>query len=233
MKLMSYNIFHCENYLEHRLDISQYAEYILRQSPDICALNEVRGAGDLVGYSDQTAQLAARTGYFGYFGEAIKVKGKAPYGNALLSRLELEGVELVKIPDPPRLLEGCYETRAIIKAIANIEGRRIMLLHTHMGLMEAERENAVGEIMRLAEQTSLPIILTGDFNDEPNSLILSPLYDIFEDAEKNTGRPTFTYSSVEPQKKIDYILYRGLECRSFAVLDVVLSDHYPIIAEFE
>ena len=33
--------------------------------------------------------------------------------------------------------------------------------------------------------------------------------------------------------KIDYLFYRGLECRSVKTIGEVVSDHLPIIAEFD
>ena len=230
MKVMTFNIQHCLDYKRRKIDFDLFAAKIKEYGADFCGLNEVRNKGFIVGYTNQTEKLSEKTGLYGYFGEAIKVKGLAPYGNAVLSKTPLKEIETIKIPDPEKKNEKeCYESRCVIKAILEEEGKEIMFLVTHMGLAKGERINAVKTICEIADNTDLPIVLMGDFNAEPDEETLKPLYERFTDTLK--GSDVRTFPSDSPEIKIDYIFYRGVECENTKVINEVVSDHLPIITE--
>ena len=230
MKVMTFNIQHCLDYKRRKIDFDLFAEKIKEYDPDFCGLNEVRGKGFLAGYTNQTEKLSRKTGRKGYFGEAIKVAGLAPYGNAILSKMPLKSAETIKIPDPETKDEKAnYESRCVIKAVIEEKGKEILFLVTHMGLSISERKNAVKTICEIADKTELPIILMGDFNACPDEDTLKPLYERFTDTLRNENVKTFP--SDKPEIKIDYIFYRGLECKNTKVINEVVSDHLPIITE--
>lgn len=230
MKVMTFNIQHCLDYKKRKINFDLFAEKIMEYNADFCGLNEVRGKGFLAGYTDQTKKLSQKTGLYGYFGEAIKVKGLAPYGNAFLSKKPIKSVETIKIPDPEiRNEKENYETRCVIKAVIEEKGREIIFLVTHMGLAKGERENAVKTVCEIADGTDLPIVLMGDFNACPDEDTLKPLYERFTDTLRDENVKTFP--SYAPEVKIDYIFCRGLECKNTKVINEVVSDHLPIITE--
>ncbi len=77
-----------------------------------------------------------------------------------------------------------------------------------------------------------PVIVAGDFNDTPVSYsyhkIRKGLNDSFVKSGYGAG---FTYRGNYPPNRIDYILYDGaLTSRSFDIVKIRYSDHYPIIA---
>jgi endonuclease/exonuclease/phosphatase family metal-dependent hydrolase len=79
-----------------------------------------------------------------------------------------------------------------------------------------------------------PVIVAGDFNDTPVSYsyrkIRKGLYDSFVNSGYGAG---FTYKGNYPPNRIDYILYdNNLINKSFEILKVKYSDHYPIMAYF-
>jgi len=230
MKVMTFNIQHCLDYKKRKIDFDLFAEKIKEYDPDFCGLNEVRGKGFLAGYTNQTEKLSQKTGMNGYFGEAIKVGGIGPYGNAILCKKTPESVRIIKIPDPETKNEKVnYETRCVIKAVIEENGKDIMFLVTHMGLAVSERKNAVKTICEIADSTDLPVILMGDFNACPDEDTLKPLYERFTDTLRNDSVKTFP--SDNPEIKIDYIFFRGLECKNTKVINEVVSDHLPIITE--
>ena len=234
MKIMTFNIQHCLDYTKRVINFDLFADFIKTHSPDVCGLNEVRGEGPLKDYTDQTNILGDRTGYNRYFGEAIKVKKTSPYGNALLSRHIIKNAETIKIPDPILKSEPVsYETRCVIKAVINFDGKDICFLITHMGLAKKERKNAVRTICNIIDETDLPVILMGDFNAEPDDSVFDPIRERLSDTQNKSDNPDVkTFPSDKPRKKIDYIFYRGLECIKAHTITEVLSDHLPIIAEF-
>lgn len=233
MKIMTFNVQHFYHWNTKKIDIPFFAEFIKKYDIDYCGLNEVRSKGPVDGYTDQTDALAELTGFEGFFGEAIKVKGTSPYGNAFISRLPVKSAEVIKIADPKIKIGGRYETRCIIKNVISADGTQIMILVCHMGLMKSERKNAVKAICKIIDSTDMPCILLGDFNTEPDDEMLSPIYARMTDtakADKLKNEPT--YPSFAPKSKIDYIFFRGLKLINTETINEVVSDHLPIIAEF-
>ena len=234
MKVMTFNIQHCLDYNKNKINIPLFVETIKLHHADVCGLNEVRGKGSLFGYTDQINALGDGLGFNRYFAQAIKVKGKGPYGNALVSRFPLKETSTTIIPDPDdKSDEGWFETRCVLKAVISTDIGDVCFLVCHMGLEESERVNAVKTICKLADETDLPIILTGDFNTTPEDAVLKPIYERFNDTDAiSVNKGLFTYPSYNPDKKIDYIFYQGLKCENVKTIENVVSDHYPIIAEF-
>lgn len=241
MKVMTFNIQHALDYQNQKVDIELFINKIKEFNVDICGLNEVRDEGPLDDYSAQTDAIADGLGYNRYFGEAIKVKGTSPYGNAIVTKYPFKTIETIRIPDSEETdeinREGepvHYESRIIIKAVFENEDKGFCILVTHMGLAESERRNAVKTLCDLIDKIEIPLIFMGDFNSTPDDEILSPLFERLEDTNSVSSNPdTPTFASYEPEIKIDYILYKGLKCTHAKTIEVIVSDHYPIIAEFD
>lgn len=234
-KVMTFNIQHALDYQKQVIDFDLFINAIKKYGADVCGLNEVRGDGPLEDYTNQTTKIADGLGFNGYFGEAIKVQGTSPYGNAIVSRYPFKSVETIKIPDPENKKPNHrFESRCVIKAIADIDGKDVCFLICHMGLNKSEQKNAVKTICGLLDEISIPVVLMGDFNTTPDDKVLNPIRRLMKDTDdlnpiKNLG----TYPSDKPKKKIDYIFYRGLKCLKTETIEEVFSDHLPIIAEFE
>ncbi len=235
MKIMTFNIQHCLDYKRKKINIPLFVETIKQYDADICGLNEVRGKGHLFGYTDQTNALGDGLSFNRYFAEAIKVNGTGPYGNAIVSRYPFKSTETVKIPDPDDKNDnGCFETRCVLKSVIDVDGKDVCVLVCHMGLENSERVNAVATLCKIIDETEIPVVLMGDFNTTPDNEVLKPLYQRLNDTDliaDNKG--AFTYLSYDPEKKIDYIFYRGLTCENVTTITEVVSDHFPIIAEFD
>lgn len=242
MRVMTFNIQHALDYKNQVIDIELFVDKIQHYGADICGLNEVRGEGPLAGYTNQTEAIADGLGFNRYFGEAIKVGGTSPYGNALVSSYPIISCETFLVPEPETFEieydeDGDpihYERRGIIKAIVDVDGKRLCVLVTHMGLYDIERRNAVGELCKIIDEIELPLILMGDFNTVPEDDALAPLYERLADTtDKSVKKCVSTYPSDSPGKKIDYIFYRNLICLSSETVEEIISDHYPIIADFD
>ena len=235
MKVMTFNIQHALDYQKQVIDFDLFINAIKKYDADVCGLNEVRGDGPLEDYIDQTGAIADGLGFNSYFGEAIKVEGTSPYGNAIVSRFSFKSVETIKIPDPViKKGKHSFESRCVIKANANVDGKEICFLVCHMGLNLSEQKNAVKTICALLDDINLPVILMGDFNTTPEDKVLNPIRERMSDSDhmnpvKNHG----TYPSDKPDVKIDYIFYRDLKCTKTETIQEIYSDHLPIIAEFE
>lgn len=235
MRIMTFNIQHGLDYKNKVIDLGLFADAISRFGADVCGLNEVRDEGPHKEYTDQAGCIARKIGFHHYFGEAIRFDGNNPYGNAIVSRFPFDSVETIIIPDPADKSEPTYyETRCVIRAVAEIEGKKICFLVCHMGLAKTERISAVDTILEILDKTDIPTILMGDFNAQPDASELAPLFERLSDVDGVTvNRGALTCPSDAPTEKIDYILYRGLTCKRAEIITEVISDHFPVIAEFE
>jgi endonuclease/exonuclease/phosphatase family metal-dependent hydrolase len=241
MKIMTFNILHALDFVNQKIDIDLYVEKIKHYGADICGLNEVRGEGPVEGYTDQTNAIADGLGYNRYFGEAIKVEDTSPYGNALVTLYTFKSCETILIPEPSEEYKydedgevGYYERRCVIKAVIDCGGKDLCVLVTHMGLSDIERRNAVSLLCEMIDDIDIPLVLMGDFNTTPDDAVLAPIYERLIDTNQKSINPDVsTYPSNSPEIKIDYIFYRGINCVSSQTIEEVISDHYPIIADFE
>ncbi len=225
MKIVSFNILHCMNYLTKKIDFPLFAEEINSFDADIIGLNEVRGRGFIKDYSDQLKKLSSLTGLNFYFGKAISVGGLAPYGNGLMAKGEIKDAVTVKIPDPKKKTGSeMYESRCIIKALVG----KYTVIVTHMGLNRDERENAVKTILENAPHERC--IIMGDFNCTPDAPEIRPLTEKFRCVD--TEAPTFP--SDKPRIKIDYILLsKDIKIKNHGVSHRVVSDHLAHFVEIE
>ena len=233
MKIMTFNTQHCCGYVNDKIDFELMAGVIRDSGADIVGLNEMRGAGELDGYTDQVPTLSALTGIENYyFAKAIDVGGKnAPYGNGLLSKYPIESAETVMIPDPTeRLPDGkWYETRCVLKARLS---SGITVLVTHFGLNPDEQENAVKTVMENLEGERC--VLMGDFNVTPDSKLLDPIREKMVDTASVFDCEKFSFPSDTPRKKIDYIFVTpDVEIVCADIPAAVASDHRPHTAEIK
>jgi len=233
MKIMTYNVQHCKNYIEQKIDYELIAKIIAESGAEIVGLNEMYNEGESSKYPDQTKILSELSGYENrYFAEATLIRGESPYGNAMLSRLPFKSVETVIIPDPEvRQYKGygAYETRCILKAKFE-DG--LTVLAVHVGLNPDEKENAIKALLENIEDEKC--ILMGDFNIEPDDPLLNPIRERMQDAADLFDAPKLSFPSDEPRIKIDYIFAsKDIEIVSADIPAIVGADHRPHTVEIK
>ena len=230
LKIMSYNVLHCENYITKKIDFDAFANVIKTSGADIIGLNEIRGKGIIPGYTTQAKALAERLGYHFYFARAIFVRGTSPYGNALLSRYPIKSAETVMIPDPEtRNGTHNYETRCVLKAQIDVEGG-LNVLVTHFGLNSEEQVNAVKTVCDILP--SERCVLMGDFNATPENPVLDCIRERMYDTAALFDCDKLSFPSDKPEMKIDYMFTsKDIDVLWADIPEIVLSDHRPYIAE--
>jgi len=80
-----------------------------------------------------------------------------------------------------------------------------------------------------------PVVVCGDFNDTPVSYAYNRMSKGLNDAFITSGRGIgTTYHGIFPSLRIDYILHsREFYPLTFERMNVILSDHYPIMCTFD
>jgi endonuclease/exonuclease/phosphatase family metal-dependent hydrolase len=232
LRVLSYNIHHGEG-VDGRLDLPRIAAAIRSAKPDLVALQEVDSGTQRTGQVDQPAELARLTGLKAVFGDNIPFQG-GRYGNAVLSRLTVVRHQNHPLPS---MYEG--EQRGVLEVEVRmpVTDARVLLLATHLDYRPDDRERLasakrIDELV--ARRASLPALLVGDLNAEPDSSTLDALHATWQP----TAPPTaFTFPATKPIKQIDYVLtcprqkWRVIEAR--VLQEPVASDHSPVLVVLE
>ena len=232
LRVMTFNIQHCLDYVNRRIDYELFAKTIAESGADIVGLNEVRGQSETKGYDAQARILAEGAGYkYHYFAKAIDFNGRDPYGNAILSKYPIVSAQTVMIPDPePRKYLGYYETRCVGKVKIDVNGTKLTVLAVHFGLNRDEHENARDTVLSVLEENRC--VLMGDMNVTPASPILTPIRRHMKDTADMLCDGKYTFPSDRPKKKIDYVFVSpDIEVLSAKVPKLIVSDHRPHTAD--
>ena len=235
LKVMSFNVQHCCNYVTKEIDYDVMVKAIRDCGADIVGLNEIYGAGEAEDFEPQAQILAEKLGYHYYFAKTIEVfeDQSSPYGNALVSRYPLVSAETIMVPDPaePRTGTNWYETRCMLKAKIDVGGGLTVCV-MHFGLNPDEQINAVQTAVENTEDTAC--VLMGDFNVRPENPVLDPIRERMHDTADEFEGERLSFPSPAPVRKIDYLFTsKDIKVCSADIPAIVASDHRPYIAEIE
>jgi endonuclease/exonuclease/phosphatase family metal-dependent hydrolase len=256
--VLTLNLWNRADPWEQRLVVIR--ETLARLRPDLVTLQEVVHMPEH-GF-DQAALVAEGSGYHRAHAE---VPGPMPFGNALLSRWPIDYRDVVRLPDL-----GSGENRcALYTRVASPWGT-LPVVTTHLNwkprhghIRIAQVRAITARIAALHDELDLPVVLTGDFNAEPESDEIRYLRgytglgeacvyynDCFAAAGVGTGH-TFVRRNPnarlarEPDRRLDYIFVAGPDdqlrgvplscalCFDEAVDGVWASDHFGVWAEIE
>jgi len=198
--------------------------------PDVLALQEIGvdwPDANKVDRVDQPRVLAKQLGLSHHLFVGALTKAGGRFGVALLSRWPFLSADTTTLPldiDEQRVL-----VRARIGAPAPFS-----VLTTHLARKVKDRLKQAPIVGATAAAAEGPVVLLGDFNDEPGSATLKSakgaLLDCFEVAGTGPGE---TFSVSDPKEHIDYILCGGgfePVGPSRVVRTAKASDHFPVTA---
>lgn len=226
LKLLSFNIQHCRNFITREIEFDSIINLIKKLGADIIGLNEVYGK-----YEDNEAQykiLAEKLGYYYFFGQTITYRN-IPYGNAILSKYKLKNTTNSIIPDPEVRDSSWYETRGIIET--EFEDFNLNLLVSHYGLFDTEQENALKSTLNKLANNPSNTVFMGDLNMTSDNDNIKTLSKVLVNTHP---KDTYTFPSIKPTKKIDYIfISEDIELIEAKIIKEVISDHFPHYAEIK
>jgi len=153
------------------------------------------------------------------------------HGNALLSRWPVLAHQHEDISDHR------FEQRGLLHAEVRVHGQNIHVVVVHLGLIRASRSRQVAQLQRFIEREippGAPLLVAGDFNDW-GVAVQHALASVNLKAFGGTQQATFP--SRLPLVQLDYVYARGLKPVGVQVprgrIWWRMSDHLPLIAEFE
>ncbi|MCA1632298.1 MAG: endonuclease/exonuclease/phosphatase family protein [Acidobacteria bacterium] len=233
LRVMTYNV-HVGLGMDKKLDLARIAEVIRRERPDLVALQEVDRGVERTGRVDQIRELARLTKMEFAFAHNLNFQG-GQYGVAVLSRLPILSIDHRRYA---HLREA--ERRGFLRVEVELKGQRINFVTTHLDYQHADnRLYEAGQLLAaLRARQEAPLIVAGDFNDEPSGTTYQLMLKHFNDvwpAGGGAAEGGLTYPADKPRKRIDYIFHggSGILVKSARVVQTLASDHLPLVAELE
>ncbi len=226
LRILTYNIHHGRG-ADGKVDIERIAGVIRSANPDLVALNEVDKNVSRSGNVNQPVELGRLCEMRPVFEKNIDYDG-GEYGNAILSRFPVSETENIHLPSE---YEG--EQRGMLAVRVELPGnRKVRFAATHLDYRpdDTERIRSAKTIEKLVEQRFAPdrFVIAGDLNATPASQVVERF-----SRSWTVSRSDPTYPASDPQKQIDYVLWRPASAWrviSTNVLDApTASDHRPVL----
>lgn len=202
LRVMSFNILHGAT-LENDFNLDSLAGIIKSYDPHLVALQEVDFKTRRAKNYDLPTELGYRTKMAPLFARAMYYDG-GEYGEAILSKFSFVSSENLALPHLP----DSEPRAAAIVQIETANENLVQFAGTHLDHQKdsKDREMQARALLERFHSDSIPTLLLGDLNAEPNSETISILKNVFEQgALEEVKQPT--YPSKAPTKKIDYILF--------------------------
>jgi endonuclease/exonuclease/phosphatase family metal-dependent hydrolase len=177
-------------------------------------------------------------------------EGFVEMGNYIKSRFEivkkehiyLKKTKSIKITDWNNWPKD-FATGVQIVDLQFPNSKKLRVLNYH-GIWTKEKTgneetlNACKRILELAKEVNYPTIIAGDFNLFPNTASMRVFYNDFvsliDKHNISTTRPKSNELSHLRRNVVDYILVsKDLKINSFEVMDTNISDHLPLILDFD
>ena len=227
-RVVSYNIKHCRGN-DDKVDLPRTASVLKQLKPDFVGLQEVDQNAKRSGKVDQVALLGKQLGMQPAFGSFMDFQG-GRYGMGILSKHPIESIRSVKLPtgNEPRV--------ALAVQVKLPTGASMMLVNVHFDWVSDDkyRFEQAKTLRTYLDALTIPYILLGDFNDQPESRTVKLLgKGAIEAAKPRDDR--FTFSSDNPKTEIDFIFAAPDSHWTVEKVDVIdeplASDHRPVLTE--
>lgn len=126
-----------------------------------------------------------------------------------------------------------YFNTGVKRLIIELELDNVAIFLVHLSVKYRHRQKQLRHLHELIAKTSKPVIVAGDFNTFGGA---DEMY-LFRHATNLTSANVdnqLTYPSRSPRFELDFVLYGpGVTAKSLEVPGVTLSDHRPLIFDFD
>lgn len=126
-----------------------------------------------------------------------------------------------------------YFETGIKRLIIELEMEEFAVFLVHLSLKYRHRHLQLRHLHDLIEKTEKPVIVAGDFNTFWGE---NEIYLFMRAAGLTSANVDSlpTYPSRAPRKELDFVLYQeGIEVQKLEIPNIRLSDHLPLICDFE
>jgi endonuclease/exonuclease/phosphatase family metal-dependent hydrolase len=218
---------------------------IRRQHPDVIGTQEL--------YREQGDYIVSRLPEYAWFGEGRRGGDGDEHMGVFYRRdaLRVEASGNFWLSDTPDVAGSITWGHPLPRLVtwarfARRDGRSFVLYDTHLPYRdedEGARERCAALLLkRLGELPhDEPFVLTGDFNTTPDSRVHALLTSELQDAwiatpHRRGPEKTFHDYTGTPDRRIDWILFRGLRARAVWTVTthrgtLYPSDHFAVVAD--
>ena len=232
IRVMTYNI-HVGVGMDKKLDLQRIADVINKERPDLVGLQEVDRGVERTQRKDEIIELAKLTGMEYAFAHNLNYQG-GQYGVAILSKFPIDSID-------HRMYQNKREAerRGMIRIEVKIDAKPVTFVATHLDYQYADgRLFEAEQMLQFLSAVKGPLVVVGDFNDEPTGSAYKLMLNHFDDAWLSNHQTSdgFSYPADKPIKRIDYVFIRksgGLKIKKAWVVETLASDHVPVVTEIE
>ncbi|MFT4283163.1 MAG: endonuclease/exonuclease/phosphatase family protein [Candidatus Woesearchaeota archaeon] len=198
--------------------------------------------------------------FFGpsYFSDGIRLKkgvmhrdfnGFVEQGNQVSSRFEIIEAKNLFFHKSYSLAKDWSNfkvddhARNIVSSVIDVNGKKVRVLNIHgthtKDKLDSDRSlKQIKFILDLLEGEDLPIILAGDFNLLPETegikMLSKRLNNLVEKYNIHFTRPSFDDGLDVGDNVVDYIFVCDkIKVNDFKVVKTSISDHFPLVLDFE
>lgn len=169
LRIVAYNIRHGEG-MDSQVDLERIAAVLERLDPDVVALQEVDKGTERTAGVDQPARLGELLGMQAFHGAHRPYQG-GEYGNALLTRLPVRGVQTHPIPPAGESALTVHE----IEVSTGVADQMVSVVSVHLAGTPEERMRQAETVSSLFADAQHPVVLAGDFNARPGEEVMRRL----------------------------------------------------------
>jgi len=209
-------------------NLARITEFIRAMGPDIVGLIEV-DMGSLRSATVNQAEAIAQV-----IGHAPRYQSK--YGTTSINRrlpiVRKQGNAFLT-SDPDAVQRFHYFELGIKRLIMELELEDVCLFLVHLSLHFRHRHQQMHHLFSLVRSSHKPVIVAGDFNTLWGNYEIE-LFAAAAGLKNANVRNSPSWPSRRPARQLDFILYGpGVEVTHFEMPRVTLSDHLPLICDFE
>ena len=208
--------------------LPEISRFIKSVDPDVVGLIEVDTGSIRSRNVNQAESIAAHLG--------MNTSYETKYGehsfNQILPIVRKQGNAFMAAPRVHGERFHYFDT-GIKRLIIELEMDDYAIFLVHLSLKYRHRHLQLRRLYDLIEATEKPVVVAGDFNTfwGENEIYLFMKAAGLRSANKDSLP---TYPSRAPRKELDFILYQdGINVTNFEIPDVRLSDHLPLVCDFE
>ncbi len=210
------------------LNLKHIVDFIRSVDPDIIGLIEVDSGSYRAEKNNQAESIAWELQHKHIYQSkyaATSMTRKVPLlnkqGNAILTRLPIVSQKFH------------YFREGVKRLVIEAELEDVTVFLVHLSLKFRHRQHQLQDLYNMIRKSEKPKIVAGDFNvfwgDRELQLFLAATGLVSANGE---GRPS--HPSRAPRRQLDYIFYSPeLRTVSFEVPRIKLSDHAPLVWDFE
>ena len=207
--------------------LPEVTKFIKSVDPDIVGLIEVDTGSIRSRKVNQAEKIASDLG----MNTSYETKYGTKSFNKMLPIVRKQGNAFMAAPRVHGEKFHYFDT-GIKRLIIELEMKEFAVFLVHLSLKYRHRHLQMRRLYDLTQETKKPVIVAGDFNTFWGE---NEIYLFMRAAGLTSANPDGipTYPSRSPRKELDFILYQeGIEVTGFEVPEIKLSDHLPLICDF-